>query len=326
MDPVISVIVPVYKVEQYLDECVRSIVEQTYKNLEIILVDDGSPDNCPQICDDWAARDTRIKVIHKENGGASSARNAALKVAEGDFFGFVDSDDRIAPNMYEGLYRLLKEADAGIACCCFCRIDESGIVNAEQHFRRNGLLSAVETVEGLLYEEIDTSVWSKLFRRDVFADIRFPEGEVNEEWPILLPLILKADGMVCTQEVYYYYRGREGSITNTSYMQEANSGIVYMNLTRIKAQLDTFKLSCGKAYRHFASSSAASRALAMEKKYPMLSPKVREDYAIYRKILWENIMVYMLSKRISLKNKLLTGLVLTKLLRPLYSIFCKEKL
>lgn len=103
--PKISVIVPVYKVENFLDRCVESIVGQTYENLEIILVDDGSPDNCPAMCDKWAEKDGRIKVIHKENGGVSSARNAALDIVSGDYICFVDSDDWIDPGMYEFLYK-----------------------------------------------------------------------------------------------------------------------------------------------------------------------------------------------------------------------------
>ena len=113
----ISVVVPVYNVEEYLDQCVESLVGQTYKNLEVILVDDGSPDNCPAMCDEWAERDNRIKVIHKENGGVSSARNAALDIASGDYIGFVDSDDWIEPDMYEILIKNAKKYDADISRC-----------------------------------------------------------------------------------------------------------------------------------------------------------------------------------------------------------------
>ena len=113
----ISVIVPVYKVENFLDRCVESIVGQTYENLEIILVDDGSPDNCPAMCDKWAEKDGRIKVIHKENGGVSSARNAALDIVSGDYICFVDSDDWIDPGMYEFLYKNSQKYDADISCC-----------------------------------------------------------------------------------------------------------------------------------------------------------------------------------------------------------------
>ena len=124
--PKISVIVPVYKVEKFLDRCVESIVGQTYENLEIILVDDGSPDNCPSMCDKWAEKDSRIKVIHKENGGVSSARNAALDAATGDFIGFVDSDDWIEPDMYESLMMRIDETGKDIAVCSYYSIEVSG--------------------------------------------------------------------------------------------------------------------------------------------------------------------------------------------------------
>ena len=124
MNPLISVIVPVYKAEKYLDKCVQSIVNQTYKNLEIILVDDGSPDNCPEMCDEWAKKDSRIKVIHKENGGVSSARNAGLDNSFGDYIGFVDSDDFIENDFYECLYDNLVENGADISFCTFKTLDE----------------------------------------------------------------------------------------------------------------------------------------------------------------------------------------------------------
>ena len=123
--PKISVIVPVYKTEGLLDRCVESIVGQTYKNLEIILVDDGSPDNCPAMCDEWAEKDSRIRVIHKENGGVSSARNAALDIATGDYIGFVDSDDWIEPEMYASLIRKISESGKNIALCSYYAVEIS---------------------------------------------------------------------------------------------------------------------------------------------------------------------------------------------------------
>ena len=115
--PKISVIVPVYQVEETLDKCVESIIGQTYKNLEIILVDDGSPDNCPAICDSWAEKDSRIRVIHKENGGLCSARNAGMDIAAGDYLGFVDSDDCIEPDMYQLLVENAASTQADISRC-----------------------------------------------------------------------------------------------------------------------------------------------------------------------------------------------------------------
>ena len=127
----ISVVVPVYKVEKYLDECVQSIVNQTHRNLEIILVDDGSPDRCPQLCDEWAEKDSRIRVIHQKNGGLSAARNAGLDVAKGDYIGFVDSDDYIAPDMYEQLLIPLLKENKKTSCCLISRVFDNGTVVAE---------------------------------------------------------------------------------------------------------------------------------------------------------------------------------------------------
>ena len=121
-NPLISVIVPVYKVENYLDKCIDSIVNQTYNNLEIILVNDGSPDNCPQICDEWKEKDNRIKVIHKENGGVSSARNKGLEIATGSYIAFIDSDDWVEENYISSLYDAIVSNDAQVALCSYNRV------------------------------------------------------------------------------------------------------------------------------------------------------------------------------------------------------------
>ena len=123
-NPLISVVIPIYKVEKYLCECVDSVINQTYTNLEIILVDDGSPDNCPAICDDYASKDSRIKVIHKENGGQSSARNAGIKIAKGEYISFIDSDDYVSPVYIEQLYSTLKRSGAGLSCCTYSALPQ----------------------------------------------------------------------------------------------------------------------------------------------------------------------------------------------------------
>ena len=131
MDEKVSIIVPVYNVEKYLDKCIESIVNQTYRNIEIILVDDGSPDKCPEICNEWAKKDDRIKVIHKENGGLSSARNAALEIAQGDYITFVDSDDWIENDMIQSMLTCAAKNDADIVCCGFYfdNVDTTGPVS-----------------------------------------------------------------------------------------------------------------------------------------------------------------------------------------------------
>ena len=150
--PLISIIVPVYQMEAYLDECVQSMINQTYQNLEIILVDDGSKDQSPAICDAWAEKDSRIKVIHKPNGGASSARNAGLDIATGDYIGFMDSDDIIAEDMYEILLEALKSSNVGIAACSPQITSEDGrllskrSIPAKREMKRNVFSPTLKTI------------------------------------------------------------------------------------------------------------------------------------------------------------------------------------
>ena len=126
--PLISVIVPIYHVEQYLTRCVESLVNQTYSNFEIILVDDGSPDNCPKMCDDWAKKNSRIKVIHKENGGLSDARNAGMQIANGDVISFIDSDDWIDPKFFEVMLNVMQDDESDIVSCGVKWVDEDGVL------------------------------------------------------------------------------------------------------------------------------------------------------------------------------------------------------
>lgn len=219
--PMISVIVPVYNVEKYLCECIDSICRQTYSNLEIILVDDGSPDGCPQICDEYAAKDLRIKVIHKENGGLSSARNAGLDIACGDYIGFVDSDDTVAADMYETLFRKIS---ANCADICFCRIlatTEGGEKLENNRFYGFGerVLDGSEVLDVLVkggstfYE----SAFNKLYRREVFSDLRYPEGKYHEDVFIAHRIFGSCGRIVFAEDASYFYRLRSNSIMRENF-------------------------------------------------------------------------------------------------------------
>lgn len=214
MNPLISVIVPVYKVEPYLDRCVQSIVGQTYKNLEILLVDDGSPDQCPQMCDQWAQRDARIRVIHKENGGLSSARNAGIDAAKGDYLYFVDSDDYIAPSLCERIMDLFAQYDVDIVTFDCCRIDKNGKDMGGTETICDGFLSQEAALEKLMRGHINNYAVNKIYRRRVFDDIRFPEGRVWEDMATAYKLFLQADRIYCCSERLYYYCERGDSITS----------------------------------------------------------------------------------------------------------------
>lgn len=217
----ISVIVPIYKVEEYLDACVTSIVNQTYKNLEILLVDDGSPDSCGEICDAWAKTDARIKVIHKENGGLSDARNAGMKAASGELIGFVDSDDVIHPKMYEQLADMIEETGSDVSCCNVTRNLESCIAGFDTHTESGSeieVFTGVQALESLLrLERISVTVWNKLYTREVIEGLYFPKGKYHEDefWTYLV--LSRAKKAAQTNQGYYGYRIRENSITNQRY-------------------------------------------------------------------------------------------------------------
>ena len=219
--PFVSVIVPVYKVENYLRECVDSILNQSFRDIELILVDDGSPDNCPAICDEYAKKDERVKVIHKPNGGLSSARNAGLDVACGNYIGFVDSDDWIESDMYQKMMCAAMSADADI---CFCRVaaakeDGTRLENKRLFGFGNNILSGKEVLDllvkgGSTYYE---SVWNKLYKRALFLKMRFPEGKQYEDAFLVHHIYGMCDRIVFTEELLYNYRLRSDSIMRTQF-------------------------------------------------------------------------------------------------------------
>lgn len=214
-DPLISVIIPVYKVEQYLEKCVMSVLNQTYRNLEVILVDDGSPDNCGLICDRLAETDSRIRVIHKENGGLSSARNAAMEIARGAYFGFVDSDDWIQPEMYETLLAGIRKYDADMAYCG--RYDVEGSTGEKTVGlcpQKEECISGMEMLGRVfLWDNCDSAAWDKLYHRSVFEGIRYPFGVINEDVAIFYKLMERVEKVAMCDKPLYNYLHRENSIT-----------------------------------------------------------------------------------------------------------------
>lgn len=222
MNPVdtakISVIVPVYKVEPYLDKCVSSIVNQTYTNLEIILVDDGSPDNCPAMCEAWAEKDSRIRVIHKTNGGLSDARNAGMTVATGELMAFVDSDDWIAPDMYEYLYQRLTEDNSDIAACGVQMVWEDKKLCRMLTRAGSCVLNQEEAMRAIIEESwLKQPVWYKLYKTDLIWDILFPIGKCHEDVFWSYQAVGSAKKVSVSDHVGYYYLQRGGSIMGAGY-------------------------------------------------------------------------------------------------------------
>ena len=229
----ISVIIPIYKVEAYLEKCIESVRDQTYQDIEIILVDDGSPDNCGAVCDRYQKMDERVKVLHKENGGLSDARNKGLDIATGEYVLFVDSDDFIHPNMIELLYYSLQETDADISVCGFKTVGEKDRISFDSGVKqgKREIFEGQEVMNQLRHKNLLTVVaWNKLYKRKLFADIRYPKGKIHEDEFLIHQILHLCERTVYISQELYYYVKREGSITeqikpsNVAYGWEAYEG------------------------------------------------------------------------------------------------------
>ena len=223
--PLISVVVPVYRVEKYLDHCIQSIAEQTYSNLEILLVDDGSPDGSGAICDRWAARDSRIRVFHKQNAGAGAARNTALDAARGEIITFVDSDDYLHPNMFSHLCGLMKDG-VEIAEC------EIGITERDDLAMDDGTGAEIlvcETEEALrlhIQDEVFRQTPpNKLYRRECVGDIRFPEGNLIDDEFFTYKVLGNARKLAHSCACMYAYRQQSGSAMHKPYSLRRLQGL-----------------------------------------------------------------------------------------------------
>lgn len=211
----VSIIIPVYNVEKYLLACVNSVLKQTYTSLEIILVDDGSTDSSGRICDDCAMMDSRIKVIHKVNGGLSDARNVGIDVATGDYLAFVDSDDLIHSRFVETLYSLVCDIKADIASVEFKSFyDDDSLDLSETLNGKTMTFQSDEAIDKILYQDIlDNSVCNKLYNRHLFDGLRFPIGKLYEDLALFYKVYERAERIVHRREGLYYYRLRRDSIT-----------------------------------------------------------------------------------------------------------------
>lgn len=212
--PLISIIVPVYKVEKYLRKCIDSILQQTLKDFELILVNDGSPDSCGSICDEYAKVDSRIRVIHKKNGGLSDARNSGIEIAQGRYLGFIDSDDYIENDMYEVLYNNIVSNNADIAVCGYYDCYKNTIIPRGN----SGKISIKNTEESVeMLKKMLPVAWNKLYKREIFKDIRYPYGKFNEDTFIIIDILMNCKKMVYIDIPKYYYLKRKNSIMKNSF-------------------------------------------------------------------------------------------------------------
>ena len=205
--PLISIIIPVYNVEDFLYECVDSVIFQTYTNLEIILIDDGSLDNCPKICDEYAAKDKRITVIHQKNQGLSAARNAGIQIAKGEYLSFIDSDDKVHPDYINDLYKALNNSSYKVSMCKnISFINSIPAENSRNNGQKEIQLTDIFSIENAM------CAWGKLFHKSLFEDILFPLQKLHEDEFVIFKILFKAGKISFCESPLYYYRTREGSI------------------------------------------------------------------------------------------------------------------
>lgn len=219
MDDLISVIIPVYNVEKFLDKCIQSVVKQSYINLEIILVNDGSLDGSGGICDKWSKLDSRIKVIHQQNGGLSKARNTGLDIATGEYIGFVDSDDYICVNMYEHLIELAKKNNSEMVICNYRFVDTKGAILRQEKIIKNEILSKYDMFKKITESSnfyFVTAV-NKIYSRSIFDDLRFPIGKIHEDEFIIHKVINKCNSIATVDNYFYNYVQRDDSIMHSKY-------------------------------------------------------------------------------------------------------------
>lgn len=242
----ISVIVPVYKVEKYLSRCVDSILAQTYSDLEIILVDDGSPDRCGEICDEYAKKDARIRVIHKSNGGLSDARNAGIEAATGEFICFIDSDDYIAASMLMRLTQLQQQCNADIACCGVCDVYEGRHYTAKSDSKTICYTGKEALKDTLAGRNMAGTICNKLIRMKILGEHRFLVGKIYEDAFFMPKLMLAAKCVAATTEPLYFYWHRKGSITTVAFEKK------HMDIIEAYEETYDFVMKCCPALEEAA--------------------------------------------------------------------------
>lgn len=289
MEPLISVIVPVYKVEPYLRKCVDSILNQTYRNLEVILVDDGSPDNCGAICDEYAAIDSRVRVIHKPNGGLSDARNAGLQAMSGSFLAFVDSDDMLPQRSLEILVNAAKETQADLVIGNHVRFEDTPPPLPTT-------ASAIQTITNVdamaqMFRGGCAS-WARLYRREVHKSILFPVGEINEDEANVLRILERCDRVALTNEAVYFYRCRPESITTMAFSPKKLVWIKHCreNLAFVQEKYPELELFAAARYRGsllWAFREVALSGHSFPEEVKTLKKELRNNHVLFDRTPFE---------------------------------------
>lgn len=321
-EKLLSVIVPVYNVENYLARCVDSILDQTYENLEVLLVDDGAKDSSGAICDAFAAKDSRVKVIHKVNGGLSSARNAGLEAAAGEYIAFVDSDDWIEPDAYAHLMDVMEKFDVRLVCGGRYDVDgKTGEKKVGLCPKKEETISAEELVGRIfLWDGCDSSACDKLYHRSLLENFRFPEGKVCEDVPVTYKIVLEAEQAALSDRPFYNYYHRPGSISKASDITEKTFHFS-QHTEEIYPYIRDHHPAIEPQARYLRVRSLSHILLLLEQSEKDVRQNFSEEYRHARKELKKHTAFFLQSPYFGKKEKvtnLLLNLGLYRLLRPIF--------
>lgn len=284
MKPLVSVIVPIYNVEKYLKKCVDSVIAQTYENIEIILVDDGSPDNCGAICDEYGKKDKRVRIIHKQNGGLSDARNVGIDTCRGKYISFVDSDDFVSPFFLEILYNAIKQNDADISSLTRV-VKFTDYSEYKVHFVENAsdfkikFVSVYEALKLMMYLKASNGAQLNLYKRELFDNLRFPVGYLYEDLATTYKALIKSKKIALVDADIYAYRIRSDSILRRTFNKD--------KMSIIEVTRSLYKDIC--EYDISLKKPVASRSFAANYNVFLQVPK--EDKNSMRK-LWDEVIKY----------------------------------
>ena len=304
--PKISIIVPVYNVEEYLSNCVESLLNQTFKDFELILVNDGSTDNSLEICKKYKNIDNRIRIVDKNNGGLSSARNAGLDVAKGDYIGFIDSDDYVHPKMYEILYKKIVENNAEISLCNFKKVHnyDKELLKTNENLEQKILTEFMSKIEALEKMDEENGVvlivaWNKLYKRDLFRNLRYRHGAIHEDEFIVHRILYDAKKVIYVKEPLYFYMQRDGSIMNNitkitrvDYLLALSDRIKFFNekgLKHLQYKYEkTYLYEIFRAYPNFERKKNYRKKLLLRLDFLKLINILKKNpyYSFKEKIVW----------------------------------------
>lgn len=303
----IDVIIPIYKVENYLSQCVDSVLNQTYQAINIILVDDGSPDKCPEICDEYALKHNNIRVLHKENGGLSDARNQGMKLSKSELIMFLDSDDWLEEKAIEEMVHYIEMYDADIVCTESILEFDNGVSKRNKSFF--SVLNSEQATKAVLNRRINVSAWGKLYKRYLFEGIEYPKHCLHEDIPVIFPLLLKANKIVVMDESLHHYRQQYGSISRNAFKPQNHSLFEFIKeVSYVVKVYPNLKEDYEGFYLYFLKSLLVlfgdnNTKVAYKSYYDLYVSALKKE--------WKNILF---NRTLSVKDKMSIPLLLT----PLY--------